>query len=69
MNSFQKAIHELEAQKDNIEAAIRTLRTLNGTGSIAGTGRRTHRMSAEGRARIAAAARKRWAKIHAEAKK
>ncbi len=64
MNSMAKAIRELEARRDQIESALRTLRSLSGVGTIPKTGR-THHMSAAGRARIAAAARKRWAKLRA----
>ncbi len=68
MNQITKAIRELEAKRGQIETAIRTLHTLNGTGATLGVSKRKHRMSAEGRARIAAAARKRWAKLRAKNK-
>ncbi len=67
MNPLSKTIQELEAQKAQIETAIRTLQSLNG----ASDGRRakgTRRMSAEGRRRIAEAQRKRWAKFKSSKK-
>jgi len=48
-----RAQHELQ----NLDAAIRTLGSLNGKGP-------TRKISAAGRARIAAAQRARWAKVH-----
>ena len=69
MTSITHTIHELEQRQAKIDAAIRTLRSLSNMkgGRRSNTG--THRMSAEGRKRIAEAQKKRWAKIHAEAKK
>lgn len=64
MNTITKSIRELEVQRDQIDTAIRTLRSLNGTDAQGA--KRTYHMSAEGRARVAAAARKRWAKFHAQ---
>lgn len=55
-------LNELREQRDQLERAIAALESTNGTSKRAynrKSGKRT--MSAEARAKIAAAARKRWA--------
>lgn len=69
MSGIPETIRELEAQKDQIDTAIRTLRSLSSNGVVKGTRRGPRKMSAEGRRRIAEAQKKRWAKAKAEAKK
>jgi hypothetical protein len=64
LNELKNQRQRLEGQLRQVENAISTLSGLNG-GSI-GRGRR--KMSAAGRARIAAAQRKRWAKWNAKKK-
>lgn len=66
MNDIAKTIKELERQRDNINAAIKALHSLGGGGVKQRRGSRN--MSPEGRARIAAAQKKRWAKIRAAKK-
>jgi hypothetical protein len=67
-----KFLGQMEAarqQVDTIRAAIKLLggkSSVNGNRDSSGTTRR--KMSAEGRARIAAAQRKRWAKVKAAKK-
>lgn len=68
MSTISKAIQDLEDQKKRIDSAIRILRELNHNGGSAGlTG--SHRLSPEGRARIAEAQKKRWARERAAKKK
>lgn len=58
----QQIIEQLEAERDRIDQAIRALGSLGGTKSGTRRGRKPGRhMSAEARARIGAAMRKRWA--------
>lgn len=70
-NNFAKAIRELEAEKERIDAALRVLRSIGG-GSGAGTGigytPRKRNISEAGRKRIAEAQRRRWAKVRAAKK-
>lgn len=70
MNDIQSIISQLERQRDAIERALGALRDIEGTGTPAAKKQgaapgkkrgRKRRISAEGRARIAAATRKRWA--------
>ena len=73
MTDIGKIIAQLEHEKAVIERALTALREIGG-GKAAPTngrqGRRRGRLSAEGRRRIAEAARKRWAaKRAADAKK
>ena len=62
--NIANVVDELKAERDRISRAIDALESVNGTGSRRrGTGRRNRRkMSAEARAKIAAAQRARWAK-------
>jgi hypothetical protein len=69
-SKFLKQLDEARQQVETVRQAIKLLggrSTANGTRSASPTTRR--RMSAAGRARIAAAQRKRWAKVRAQAKK
>ncbi len=68
MNDFAKTIKELERQRDSIDAAIKALHSLGGGGG-ANRRRGSRNMSPEGRARIAAGQRRRWAKLKAAKKK
>lgn len=61
MNTIHVTIRDLENQKKSIEAALRTLRGLEGSG-----GRGARNISAAGRARIAEAQRRRWSKFRSE---
>ncbi len=71
MTDIQNIISQLERQRTSIERALEALHDIEGTGSVPAQkqatpaqnkrGGRRRRMSAEGRARIAAATRKRWA--------
>lgn len=65
MTHLTRAIHDLEAQKHRIDSAITVLRSIEqkATGT---TPRRN--ISAAGRERIAAAQRRRWAKVRAAQK-
>ncbi len=65
MNDFAKVVTELKQRRDNIDTAIKALHSLGGG---AGTNRRrgSRNMSPEGRARIAAGQRRRWAKLRAK---
>jgi hypothetical protein len=64
LNELKNQRQRLEGQLRQVENAISTLSSLNG-----GPARRGRRkMSADGRARIAAAQRKRWAKFKAKKK-
>ena len=74
MNEIASVISQLEKQRDAIERALAALREIEGTGQPAiKRGRPAQKtpggkrvMSAEGRARIGAATRKRWAEKRAE---
>jgi len=69
-SKFLKQMDEARQQVDTIRTAIKLLggnSAANGNRNTSGTKRK--RMSAEGRARIAAAQRKRWAKVRKQAKK
>lgn len=62
MSNLNRAIHDLEAQRHRIDLALDVLRSLEQNGS----GRSPKRnISAAGRARIAAAQKRRWAKVRA----
>jgi len=63
---FQAIIHSLDEEISRLQQARAIL---NGTGAVPATGRKRRHMSAAARARIAAAQRKRWAKVKAAAKK
>ncbi len=70
-NNFAKAIRELEAEKERIDAALRVLRSIGGgSGVSAGVGYtpRKRNISEAGRKRIAEAQRRRWAKVRAAKK-
>jgi hypothetical protein len=66
-SKFLKQMDEARQQVETVRQAIKLLggTTANGKRSASPTIRR--KMSAEGRAHIAAAQRKRWAKVRAEA--
>ena len=69
MASLTGIVNQLKQERDRVEKQLSglnaALTALSGTN---GTGRRGT-MSAEGRARVAAAQRKRWAKVRAAKKK
>jgi hypothetical protein len=76
--TLQAALVGYQRQLEEIQAKMAELRRRLGrnNGSVASparpgrpAGRRRHRMSAEGRARIAAAQRARWAKVKRSSKK
>ncbi len=70
-NNFAKAIRELEAEKERIDAALRVLRSIGGgRGASAGVGPppRKRNRSHPGRNRIPDAPRRRWAKVRAAKK-
>ena len=73
MTEIGKIIAQLEREKAVIERALTALREIGGGKAAPASGRqgrRRGRLSAEGRRRIAEAARKRWAaKRAADAKK
>jgi hypothetical protein len=58
-------LEQLKSERDRLESAIRTLEALNGSqrrsGRPVGSGKKKRVMSPEARAKIAAAARRRWA--------
>jgi hypothetical protein len=61
MNEIASIIRQLEQQKQAIERALAALKEIGTQPVRATTKRRKHHMSPEGRARIAEAARRRWA--------
>ena len=70
MSTINQVVHQLQAKRrqterelEKIDQAIKALSSLGGTSEP--VVRRKHKMSAAGRARIAAAQRARWAKIKA----
>jgi hypothetical protein len=63
MVDFSGTIKQLITERDRLNAAIATLQNLN-EASARTSGKR--RLSASARARIAAAQRKRWAKVRAK---
>jgi hypothetical protein len=70
LSHIASAISELERQKEVIDRALSALRTLDGSTRTAvnnsdGLPRKRGRLSAEGRANIIAAAKKRWAELRA----
>src|SRR2546429_8119416 len=65
MANFDAIVKQLEAERDRIDAAIKALRGIGQTSS--GSQPKRH-ISAAGRARIAAAARARWAKVKGQQK-
>jgi hypothetical protein len=65
MADFTGILKQLIEQRDRLNTAIATLQGING-GSRRGSRKRT--LSASARARIAAAQRKRWAKVRAKKK-
>src|SRR5437016_14652197 len=65
MADLDAIVQQLEAERDRIDAAIRALRGIGQTSS--GSQPKRH-ISAAGRARIAAAARARWAKVKGQQK-
>jgi len=63
---IEKELSKLQGRLEGIRAAAKSLgRSANHSGAVA----KKRVLSAAGRARIAAAARKRWAKVRAHAKK
>jgi hypothetical protein len=60
---LQAAIAGLEAQRTRLDDQINAVRSMLNGASRSPKPRRRYRISKEGRARIAAAARKRWAAI------
>jgi len=71
--SINDALSALKAEQQRIESQIKQLDAaitgLRGMGKGSRVGSRKNRMSAAGRARIAAAQRARWAKLKAAKKK
>jgi hypothetical protein len=70
-NLLEAALAGLELQKQRVEEHIAAMRSRLGQGPakpLAQPRRRKRRLSAEGRARIAAAAKKRWAAIRKQTK-
>jgi hypothetical protein len=70
LSHIASAISELERQKEIIDRALSALRALEGSSRTAvnnsdGLPRKKGRLSAEGRANIIAAAKKRWAERRA----
>jgi len=67
-----RILAELRGERDRIERVIAALEGVNSTGRLARYFRRatrkTRRISAAGRARIAAAQRARWAKLRKKRK-
>jgi hypothetical protein len=64
MANLESIIRQLTEERDRIDAAIKTLSSVNGSSGVQRkTGRR---MSAAGRARIVAAQKARWAKLREE---
>jgi len=67
-----RILAELRAERDRIERVIAALEGVNSTGRLArrltGATRKIRRISAAGRARIAAAQRARWAKLRKKRK-
>ena len=61
--TLQAALVGYQRQLEDIETKMAELRRRLGRGPAPTTKGRKHRMSAEGRARIAAAQRARWAKF------
>jgi hypothetical protein len=68
MDNIEQIIKQLRAERERIDQAISVL---NGTrpGTARGRGRGPRHMSAEARARIAAAQKARWARVKAQKKK
>jgi hypothetical protein len=64
--NLQDIIKQLRAERDRFDQAISALESPNGTSRKNAAGRLGRRISAAGRARIAAAARARWAKVKGE---
>lgn len=65
MADIQAIVKELQSERARIDAAIKALQGMDGVSARQGKRRK---MSAAGRARIAAAQRARWAKIRKAAK-
>jgi hypothetical protein len=70
VSHIASAISELERQKEVIDRALSALRALDGSSRAAvnnsdGLIRKERRLSAEGRANIIAAAKRRWAELRA----
>lgn len=70
MNDITRTISQLEQQRASLDRAIQALRDVEGGKTRAavrgfGGAPKKRQMSAEGRRRIAEAARKRWAEIRA----
>ncbi|MGH9413783.1 MAG: hypothetical protein ACRD0Y_08575 [Terriglobales bacterium] len=68
MSTISKAIQDLEDQKRRIDSAIRILRELDHNGVASGLAG-THRLSPEGRRKIAEAQKRRWARERVAKKK
>jgi hypothetical protein len=68
-----KFLAQMEAARQQVDTIRTAIKLLNGksaaNGNLNSSGSNKRKMSAEGRARIAAAQRKRWAKIRAAKKK
>src|SRR5690348_11493324 len=65
MADLDAIVKQLEAERDRIDSAIRALR---GIGQTSSSRQPKRHISAAGRARIAAAARARWAKVKGQQK-
>ena len=66
---FEKQVGTAQQQLDSIRAAMRLLGGMNGSGKTAGKKKRKkNSMSAATKAKIAKAAKERWAKIRAAKK-
>jgi exonuclease VII small subunit len=69
MADIESIVQELKRERDRLDAAIRALTSVNGSGRgnhSGSSGKR--RLSAAARQRIAAAQRARWARIRAKQK-
>jgi len=67
---FEKQVADAQQQVDTVRSAIKLLGGMSGGGKTAGKKKRKKNvMSAATRAKIAKAAKERWAKIRAEQKK
>ena len=68
INLTSKQLRRAATIKEKIQVLERQLSRLLGTGEASATPRKRRRMSAAGRARIAAAQRARWAKVRSRQK-
>lgn len=60
--NFKEIVRDIDRQINELQKARKALA---GLGGAVGNGRRGHKMSAAGRAKIAAAQRARWARVRA----